>query len=477
MLHNRNAASRQNPATVLEGKNNVNTDPRALLSRSPLSRLQIIIIALTIGLNALDGFDVLSISFASPGIAMEWGMDRTALGFVLSMELVGMAIGSIYLGSVADKIGRRPTMLGCLIVMAAGMFMVTTSNGYLGGMVTPVIAFLFGTEIDTRLADLSVWRIITGIGIGGMLSSINAMAAEYSNSHRRDLCVSLMSIGYPCGAVVGGIIAARLLASFDWRSVFYLGCAVTTAFIPLVWFLIPESVHWLALKQPEGALDKINRTLSRMGHSIISALPVIEAAERRRSVGDIFRPGLIALTTIITSAYFFHIITFYFMLKWVPKIVVDMGFEASAAAGVLVWANVGGATGGAVVGLLSQRFDVKRITIGVMLISTVMVFLFGRTSPDLTLLSVICTLSGFFTNGAITGMYAIFAKGFPTHARAFGTGFAIGIGRGGSMLAPPLAGILFTAGYELSTVAFIMSFGSLIAAAILSQLKLKPGQT
>lgn len=451
----------------------MNNDPRTLISRSPMGRLQILIIAITIGLNALDGFDVLSISFASPGIAAEWGMDRTGLGFVLSMELIGMAFGSMYLGGVADKIGRRPTMLGCLVTMAIGMFMVTTTNAFLGGLVTPVIAAIFGAEFDARLVDLSIWRIITGIGIGGMLASINAMAAEYSNSQRRDMCVSLMSIGYPVGAVLGGLVAARLLANHDWRSVFYLGCGVTISFLPLIWFLIPESVHWLSQKQPAGALEKINRTLSRMGHSIITALPAITAAERRRSVSDIFRPGLIALTVIITAAYFFHIITFYFMLKWIPKIVVDMGFVASSAAGVLVWANAGGATGGAVVGLLTQRFDVKRITIGVMLCSTVMVFLFGRTAPDLTLLSLVCAATGFFTNGAITGMYAIFAKGFPTHARAFGTGFAIGIGRGGSMLAPPLAGILFTAGLPLSAVALLMSLGSLIAAGLLSFLRLK----
>jgi MFS family permease len=107
-----------------------------------------------------------------------------------------------------------------------------------------------------------------------------------------------------------------------------------------------------------------------------------------------------------------------------------------------------------------------------MLCSTVMVFLFGQTAPDLALLSMVCAATGFFTNGAITGMYAIFAKGFPTHARAFGTGFAIGVGRGGSMLAPPLAGILFTAGLPLSSVALLMSLGSLVAASLLSFLKL-----
>src|SRR5256714_8396121 len=101
-------------------------DPRAILNESPMSSAQLIAVIITIALNGLDGFDVLSISFASPGIAAEWGIDRAALGIVLSMELIGMALGSIVLGGVADRIGRRPTMLGCLVLMTAGMFMVTT---------------------------------------------------------------------------------------------------------------------------------------------------------------------------------------------------------------------------------------------------------------------------------------------------------------------------------------------------------------
>ena len=178
----------------------VTTDPRDLIAKNPMTAMQILVVGITIALNALDGFDVLSISFASPGIAAEWGIERAALGFVLSMELIGMALGSIFLGGVADKIGRRPTVLGCLIVMALGMFMVTTTSGVLGGALAPVINFVFGANLDSRLVDLSIWRIITGLGIGGMLASINAVVAEFSNTRRRDLNVAIMSIGYPVGA-------------------------------------------------------------------------------------------------------------------------------------------------------------------------------------------------------------------------------------------------------------------------------------
>ncbi len=433
----------------------MNSDPRDVLAQAPMSRLQIAVVGITIALNALDGFDILSISFASPGIATEWGIDRGALGIVLSMELIGMAIGSIVLGGVADKIGRRPTILGCLAVMSFGMLMATTVTG---------------------LVDLSIWRVVTGLGIGGMLAAINAVAAEFSSTRRRHLSVSLMSIGYPVGAVVGGIVAAWLLQSNDWRSVFYFGSGVTAVMIPITYFLMPESVHWLARKQPSGALEKINRAMTRMGHAAISTLPVISADARKRSVSDIFGPGLATITMLVAVAYFFHITTFYFILKWVPKIVADFGFAASSAATVLVWTNVGGALGGATLGFLTLRFGVKGLTIGVMLLSTVMVALFGQTPPDLQRLSMICAAAGFCTNAAIVGMYAIFAQVFPTHVRASGTGFAVGVGRGGSVLAPIIAGFLFEGGYSLPTVALMMSSGSMVAAGVLSFLKLETDQ-
>ena len=447
-------------------------DPREILKTAPMSALQIAVVVITVALNALDGFDVMSISFASPGIATEWGINRAALGIVLSMELIGMAFGSILLGSLADKIGRRPAMLGCLIVMATGMFMVTTSNGVLGSILAPILA-LFGQNVDVKLADLSGWRVVTGLGIGGMLAAINAVASEFSNEKSRHLNVSLMSIGYPIGAVLGGLVAAQLLKSGDWRPVFYFGASVTAVLIPVVFLMVPESVHWLARKQPVGALEAVNRAMGRMGHAPVSALPVIPPEARAKSAGDIFGPAMLVTTALVTAAYFFHITTFYYLIKWVPKLVVDMGFAPSSAAGVLVWVNVGGATGGALFALLTQRFNLKTLTMAVLLLSTVTIIVFGRTPADLQRLSIICALAGFCINAGIVGLYAIIAQAFPTHVRASGTGFAIGVGRGGSVLAPIIAGFLFTAGFSLPSVSFAMAAGSTLAACTLLLLRLE----
>jgi MFS family permease len=447
-------------------------DPRELLARSPMTALQIMVVVITIALNALDGFDVLSISFASPGIAAEWGIDRGALGLVLSMELIGMAVGSILLGGMADKIGRRPTVLGCLVVMAVGMYMVTTSTAVLGSALHSVLS-VFMTPADYRLLDLSIWRVITGLGIGGMLAAINAVAAEFSNAQRKSLNISLMAIGYPLGASIGGFAVSANLSLENWRTVFYFGATVTSLMIPVVFFLMPESVHWLARKQPAGALERINRTLAKMGHRAIASLPVISETDRKRSVGDIFAPGLLATTLVVTAAYFLHITTFYYIIKWVPKILVDMGFAASAAGNVLSWLNVGGATGGALVGLLSLRVGIKPLALTVLGLSTVAIIVFGNSPVDLTRLTMICVFVGFCTNGAINALYAIFAHVFPTHVRAFGTGFAVGVGRGGAVLAPIIAGFLFDGGLTLPVVSLIMSVGSTIAAILLAT-RLKP---
>jgi benzoate transport len=441
----RDAGAPASPAKLLA----MNNDPRDLIAASPMSRAQWWVIAITVGLTALDGFDVLSISFASPGIAHEWGIDRAALGVVLSMELIGMAMGSILLGGIADRIGRRRMLLGCLVLMTLGMLMVAGVHG---------------------LRALCLWRVVTGLGIGGMLASNNAVATEFANVRRRDLCVAIMAIGYPLGAVIGGEIVAELLKSSDWRVVFELGAILTGVFLPIVYLWVPESVGWLCQAHPADAFERLNVSLRRLGYEPVDALPTKSARTAKGALVELFREGLASRTIILSITYFLHVTTFYFIVKWVPKIVVDMGFAPSSAAEVLVWTNVGGATGGAVLGLLAQRFNLRHLITLVFIGSTLMVALFGRGTPDLLQLSLVCALAGFCTNAGIVGAYALVARAFPTTLRASGTGFVIGVGRGGSVLAPIIAGFLFQAGLSLQAVAWIMGSGSLLAAVCLALL-------
>lgn len=432
----------------------VYNDPREIIDQSKMTTAQMIVVALTVLLNAMDGFDVLSIAFASPGIAREWGIDRAGLGIVLSMELWGMAIGSIFLGGIADKIGRRPTLIGCLSVMALGMLGATTAT-------SPVI--------------LSMWRVFTGLGIGGMLSATNAVVGEFSSKKTRSLCISLMVIGYPLGAGFGGLYASSLVAG-GWRNVFYLGAVATGLLLPALILFVPESVHWLTRKQPEGALDKINHSLRKLSLPTVKALPELHLDERKKSVGDIFSPALRATSLILAASYFLHIMTFYFLLKWTPQILVSMDFPDSNAGRVLALANLGGAAGGAVFGILTSRFGLKPLTIVILILNMAAVAIFGRSPKDLTTLTWLAVMVGFCGNAAVSGLYSLVAYGFPTHVRATGTGFVVGVGRGGAVLSPIIAGYLLQGNSGLPTVALIMSAGSLLAAFVLMLLKMGDSQ-
>lgn len=424
-------------------------DPRNVMAREPMSLRQIVAIALAALLFAVDGFDVFSISFAAPGIAEQWGIDKAALGVVLSIELIGMGVGSIVLGSMADSNGRRPTLLACLLIMTAGMWLASIATGVI---------------------MLSVVRFCTGLGIGGLLASCNAIVAEYANDRRRDLAIALMIAGYPLGAVVGGTVVADLLAATGrWQSIFEFGAIATAALIVPTALFVPETIAFLCERRPRNALQRVNRILRQCGRMPVPELPSVVKVNARNGLKELFGRDLAPVTAIVSLAYFMHIATFYFLMKWIPKLVADMGYSAHSAAEVLVWANVGGTAGSIAVSLLTQRYQLREIVIGALICGSIAVATFGQGLTGLPALSVTAAIAGFFTTGATAGLYAVFARSFPTSLRASGTGVAIGFGRGGAALGPIIAGVLLAAGWPLSWVAPVMACGCLVAAAAMTR--------
>lgn len=432
-------------------------DLQEVIDGERMSMRQWIAVALTICLNALDGFDVLSSAFAGPGIKQEWHLAPDGLGAVLSMELIGMGVGSLVLGGMADKRGRRPTILMCLVLMAFGMFMATTA---------------------TSPQSLSLWRVLTGLGIGGMLAATNAVVFEMSNLKSRSMAMALMVIGYPLGAFVGGLVAASLLKTHDWRSVFMFGGIMTSVFLPLVWLFVPETPAWLGQARPVGALERINATLAKFGHSLIDALPPLCPEAASASLADIFKPAYRRATLVLSVGYAAHALTFYYILKMAPAIISDpqfagQSFTKAEGASVLAYANLGGAIGGACFGWFMHRFGVKKATMAALAIAVAAVIHFGQGQSTLSGWTGAVIFTGLFTNAAIVGFYAAFAAAYPTHVKATGTGFALSIGRGGAALSPYLAGVLFQKQLGLMTVSTVMALGSLVALLLFAFLPVK----
>ena len=417
-------------------------DPSVRLRNEPMTSFQMVAVVICIALNALDGFDILAITFAGPGITKEWGLGPGGLGIVISTGLVGMTIGSLTLAPMADTLGRRPIILLCLVLMTVGMLLSAT--------------------VDSVMM-LVVWRVLTGLGIGGMLASINAMVAEYANDERRDFCVGLMAIGYPIGGMFGGMAAAWLLAHFDWRAVFIFGGVASAVILLVVWWRLPESVEFLVMKRPADALTRINAILARMQRPQISELPV-RIRQEQASLWQAFDRTLIARTALICGAYFLYMLTCYYALGWIPSIVAALGFSPSVGAEVSVFTNLGGIIGGALLGYLARHVGLKALASTAMIATAVALAVFGRTEPDLFALKTVAFVLGFFLFASAVGLYATFVRVFPTHVRATGTGLAVGLGRFGGMLGPALGGWLMALGTSRPSIASIMALGAALGA-------------
>lgn len=421
-------------------------DPRAIILSAPMSRYQSLALAVTVALCALDGFDVLAITFAAPGIVAAWGLSKAALGIAFSMGLLGMAVGSLAVSPIADIVGRRKVVLGSLIIMGAATFLTATAHD---------------------LATLAGWRLLTGLAIGAMISTIYPLAAEYANARRRDLAVSLTACGYPIGAVLGGLVVAQLLTQFDWRSIFIFGGVAAVVMLPIVWFWMPESVPYAVSRGGARALPAVNSFLARSGLPQVTELPNVAAAQRA-PLSAIFTRDMARLTLQITLINLLYVLSVYYMLSWMPQTVAGLGFTASEAAHVSVAANVGGILGGMAIGYAADRLGLKRLVVvafGGMAAATA---LFGLTPASLPLLLAVAGLSGFFMFGGMIGLYPVVTRTFKASARATGTGFVVGVGRASSAAAPVVAGLMLSAGLDRSAVSLWMALPALLAAIVLA---------
>ncbi|MFT3722117.1 MAG: MFS transporter [Hyphomonadaceae bacterium] len=401
-------------------------------------------IAILAVISALDGYDVLCVTFAAPGIVAHWGIDKAAIGLLLSMGLVGMGMGSLLIAPFADRFGRKPLVLASLIIMALGMVLAAISP-----------------DINT----LMLCRLVTGLGIGTMVAIITPLSAEYANRRRRPLAVAIMTLGYPAGGVVGGFAAAFLLEHYSWEAIFLLGAVFSIVLLPFVILWAPESIAFLATRRTDSALRRLNASLAQFGRPRLASLPDIRTAEPGREEKTARILGLVLQLAAINV--FYAMITYY-MLSWMPQMVADAGFSPPVAASVTVYANIAGIAGGMLMGWAAPHLGLKPLVLIAFIGMSSATVLFGLTPPDETLLRLAAAGAGFFLFSGVVGIYTVIARSFPAHRRSTGAGLVIGLGRGGSALAPAIAGFLFSLNLGRYEVSVAMAACGLASAIILA---------
>ncbi|MCG8673403.1 MAG: MFS transporter [Pseudomonadales bacterium] len=424
--------------------------------REPMKIGQWYVVAICIGILALDGYDVLSIAFAAPGITAEWGLSKATLGIVLSLELVGMALGSIIMGALTDSHGRRPTMLVGLVMVTVGMIVAGLApNVYI----------------------LGAARVFTGIGIGGLLASATATSSDYCNDKNRSLAVTLVAGGFAFGVYLGATFLGPLLKQYDWRITFYLGAAASLLFLPLVYIFVPETISYLERKRPANALESIQKIMTRMGHPAPTELPPIQADKAApEGMPALFKHGLAAITIILILAYVGNVGTYYYFVKWIPKVVSDFGFTASQATEVLGMISLGGVIGSIAMSIITRFIPIRPMMILCLVAAGAGVAFFPNAMDSLDSMKQVGFVTGVFIFAAISGFFGLWASTFPSSLLGSGSGLVLGIGRGGAVLGPMIPGFLFAAGLELQTVAIIMAAGSLSGGVMLLFLKRKTAE-
>ena len=415
-----------------------------LIDKGPMMPLQFIVIAACFVLNILDGFDVLAISFTAPSISEEWSIQPVTLGVVFSAGLIGMTLGALFLAPLTDVIGRRVMVLAALTVISVAM--------YLTGTVT-------------ALWQLILLRAIAGLGIGSMLASLTSMSAEYSPLRHRNLVITFVSTGYPVGATIGGLVAAWMIPEFGWRSVFYAGGILTAVMIPIVMLLMPESLHFLVSKQPAQALTKINRILVRLKQSKLDKLPDIRATStiQKPTVSSLFKTDKTS-TLLLWLAFFMCFMTLYFLLSWIPKIVVDAGLPLEKGIYTGIAFNVGAFFGVVLLGYWADIKGLRPLIFWFCILGSLLMVVFGFSPALVTLLLLLSILIGFFVDGGFAGLYPVAARIYPTEIRTTGVGWAIGAGRCGAIVGPYLGGLLISYNWSIS-VSFIVFAIPLVIAA------------
>lgn len=411
-----------------------------------MSGAQIRAVAITGILSVIDGYDVLAMTFAAPGVSNAWGLGKGELGLALSSGLAGMILGSMLLAPLADRFGRRPISLLCLALMSVGMLLAALSHS---------------------LRELIACRIITGVGIGALVPIIAPLAAEYANARSRRLALAIMSLGYPVGGTIGGFVAAILLRHYDWPALFLFGAALSALMIlPTFLYLIETPAILLAIR-PRGALDRINDYLARCGVPPLAALPPAGVRSRRATYREIFLPERRSATLRIAAINFLFMLSVYYILSWMPQMIADNGHSASFAAAVSAITCLAGVTICLALGVIGPRIPLVWLAGSALIGLGVGTAAFGAAAWASAMMIALSILVGSSLYAATLGVFSTIVATFDPYSRATGVGFVMGVGRAAGAIAPALAGLLFTIGISRAAVSLALATGALAAACLI----------
>ncbi len=353
---------------------------------------------------------------------------------VMTAGVLGMAVGAMSLGLLGDRLGRRPTILGAVLLFACA-----------------TLATAFAQDVT----QIVLLRFLAGLGMGGATPLLLALAAEYGPARHRGAITTCVLLGLPGGAILGGLLAARLLPLMGWQGIYLIGGIAPLALLVVLFVLLPESMQLQVAKGVH--VERVRQTLQRITGQVVpegARLTIHEQSVSKASVGALFKDGLARNTIAVWLTYLFNWIAWFMLLSWLPTVLKSAGLAADLAPYGTVTVNAVFIACAIPLSILLPRLNTRSILM-VMLATGIAVALgLGVVGQQWPLVFVLIGLAGFGIGGQQLALNYLIVTAYPTALRATATGWAIGVGRVGAIIGSAIGGLVLesvgSAGYFAS---------------------------
>lgn len=396
----------------------------------------------------MDGFDLQAMGYVAPALLQDWKIPKAELGPVFGAALLGVLVGSLLLSMLADRIGRRPVLIGATLFFAALTLMTARANS---------------------VRELLALRFVAGVGLGGIMPNAMALVGEYTSRRMRVALMMIVLNGFTTGAALGGFISAWLIPVFGWRSVFRFGGVVPFAIAALMFFFLPESLQFLALRGRE--LRQIETWLKRIDPTLAVSGPAeyVVREEKRKGVPvvQLFNEGRATGTVLLWITNFMNLLNLYFLASWLPTVVKEAGFSTSKAVIAGAMLQVGGTVGAFGLGWVIARLGFSAVLTTCFAVACASIALIGQPSLSLAILFLVVFVAGLGVVGGQCGVNALAATYYPTDLRSTGIGSGLGVGRIGAIVGPVLAGELMGLRWSSQELFLAAAVPALISALMM----------